>query len=390
MAPRWMSRDVLLISFSAFFADLGYQAVQAIFPIYLVLTLSANPSYLGFANGIAFGGGALFAYLAGFLGVRHSRKWLAVFGSAFILLMPLVGAAVNPLLAIALFASGWWARNFRVPPRRAMLADAVRKEDLGKTFGFLHALDIGGGALAVLALLAMVYLKFSQNKMLLFAAVPLAVSVALLLVTRDIRRKERSKPATRIASGKIVIEKSAFKGIMAATALYGFSYYSLGFPILTIAEGSKSVALGILSYGIYLGVSAFTGYFIGSRKGINKIKALGYLGYILSGAGTAMLAIGYLLGNVLWAFYLGVSLMGFGLGVIETLEPSIISLLRGAAKLDIGMGTLQGARSIGLFSANVIMGILYVLSPSDSYFYAAAVSMLAGIIVLSYGRDFRE
>ncbi len=387
---EWLNRDVLLISFSAFFADLGYQAVQALFPIYLVLTLSSSSFYFGLANALAFGGGALFAYIAGLLGVKYSRKWLAVLGSVFIILMSLVGLTMNPIIAIVLFSGGWWARNFRVPPRRAMLADAVQKKDLGKAFGFLHALDIGGGALAVVALLALISMKFSQNVVLLVTAMPITVSVFLLIVTRDIRRRRRVLPFPAKQTKSFTIEKGAFRGVIIATALYGFAYYSLGFPILTIAEGSNNSALGIASYAVYLGISAITGYYIGSRKGLNKVKALGYLGYILTGIGTALLATGYLLGSNIWILYLGVALMGFGLGVVETLEPSIISLVRRAAKLDIGMGSLQGARSVGLFSANLIMGILYVVSPAYSYAYATAISIAAGAIMLSMGKGFKD
>ena len=386
--PRWMNRDVLLISFSAFFADLGYQAVQALFPIYLVLTLSSNALLFGVANAVAFGGGALLAYFAGLLGNTHSRRLLAVVGSACMLLMPAVGLSINPLLAILLFALGWWGRNFRVPPRRAMLADSSRTNDLGKSFGFLHALDIGGGMFAVIWLLLALGSGMSQENAFLLTAIPITVSTLLLVATRDIRKRRRSATARETGSARFRINRSTYRGVIIATALYGFSYYSLGFPILTIAQSSSNILLGIGSYAVYLGVSAFTGYFIGSRKRLNRIKALGYLGYILSGAGTGLLALGYALHSTFLLYYIGVALMGFGLGVVETIEPVLIALVRGAVKLDTGMGALQGSRSFGLFFANLIMGVLYLVSPTDSYLYATVVSVAAGVIVLAAGRGF--
>jgi hypothetical protein len=51
---KWLTRDVLLISLSAFFADAGYQALIAGFPLFLVLYLLA----VGFLYMI----GPLFAY----------------------------------------------------------------------------------------------------------------------------------------------------------------------------------------------------------------------------------------------------------------------------------------------------------------------------------------
>ncbi len=381
-----MNEGVLFISFSALFADLGYQTVQALFPIYLVLSLYSSPLYFGIANAFAYGGGALFAYSSGLLSSRYSRKWLAVLGSVFIVLLSMIGLTINPLVAIALFAAGWWARNFRVPPRRAMLTDYSSREDRGKAFGFLHALDIGGGMLSVVALILLLGAGLRQNTIFLLTAIPLFMSVLMLLLTTDIRRKDTSLKAQ--GARKAAMSSSTYKGILLATALYGFSYYSLGFPILTIAKSSGPL-LGIGSYGVYLGVSAATGYYIGSRKGLNRIKALGYLGYMLSGIGTGLLAVGYASGGALWVYYLGIAMMGFGLGVIETMEPTIVSLIRSAAGLDSAMGSLQGSRGLGLFFANLVMGLLYVISPSYSYIYAAAVSIAAGAIVLAAGRGLK-
>lgn len=385
-----MTRDVLLISFSAFFADLGYQAVQAIFPIYLVITLASTPLAFGIANAMAFGGGALLAYVGGVLSDRYSRKWIAIAGSTVILLMSAIGLTVSPVIAVALFTGGWWGRNFRVPPRRAMLTDASRKEDLGKVFGFLHALDIGGGMLAVVVLLLLLLGSVSQRDILLITAIPLTVSILLLLATRDIRESSRNVRNQRRQSAASGANRRTFNGIILATALYGFSYYSLGFPILTIARAASSDLLGIGSYGVYLGVSAITGYYIGSRKGINRIKALGYLGYMLSGVGTAVLALSYAMGYGTGAFYLGVAMMGFGLGVVEMMEPTIISLVRKEVRIGKGMGSLQGSRSLGIFFGNLIMGILYVSSPAYSYTYAAVVSIIAGALVIYYGSGFRQ
>ncbi len=390
LLPKWLNKDVLLLSFSAFFADLGYQAIQAIFPIYLVITLASTPLAFGIANALAFGGGAFLAYLGGVLSDRYSRKWIAVLGSALILLMSAIGLTTNPIFAIALFIGGWWGRNFRVPPRRAMITDASRKEDLGKVFGFLHALDLGGGMFAVIILILLLIANVSQRSIILITAIPLTISVSLLILTRDIRESKhkpmyQNKPDTDSRANK-----RAFNGIIFATALYGFSYYSLGFPILTIAKVAGSNLLGIGSYAVFLGVSAVTGYYIGSRKGINKVRALGYLGYMLSGLGTAVLALAYGLNYGTGALYLGVALMGLGLGVIETMEPTIISLVRREVKIGKGMGSLQGSRSLGIFFGNLIMGILYVSNPSYSYSYAAAVSIVAGILVIYYGAGFRQ
>ncbi len=383
-----MNRDVLLISFSAFFADFGYQAIHAIFPIFLVITLSAPASAFGLANAIAYGIGSFFGYLGGIVSDKYSDKKVAILGNLFIPLMSLVGLTVSPAVAIALFAGGWWARNFRTPPRRSLLVGSTTERNRGRVFGFLHALDIGGGMLSVAILLILVAAGIAFSSILLLTIIPLAISTLLLLPTRDIRRNDKKSKPVQARTKRERINRRTFRGIVLSAALFGFSYYSLGFPILTIAQKSTDI-LGIASYGVYLGVSAITGYWIGSKK-LNYVKGLSILGYTLSGIGTAILALGYLYNSSVAILYVGVAILGFALGVIETFEPTIISFVKGIRKLGKGMGTLTASRSVGIFMGNLIMGVLYVLSPLYSYSYAAIVSVAAGVIMYRMGSGFKD
>ncbi len=381
---------MLLISLSAFFADLGYQTALAIFPIFLVITLKAPAYEFGLANAIAFGIGSMFGYAGGLLNDRFDGKWVAVAGNAFIPLISLVGLASSPVTAIALFSGGWWARNFRSPPRRAMLASSSSEADRSRVFGFLHALDIGGGMVSIMILVLLLLYGLGFKDILLLTALPLAISTLLLLFSSSNSKANGRRQSTQSLqkAQPAKIKSSTYKGIIIATLLYGFSSYSLGFPIITIAQTSSSL-LGIASYGIYLGVSAFAGYYIGAKK-LNRIRALGLAGYLLSGLATLMLGIAYILHAGVAVFYISVAILGFSLGAIETIEPTIISLIKGARNIGRGMGSLSASRSIGIFFANIIMGLLYVLNPSYSYIYSGIISIAAAAIVLYMGRGFRS
>ena len=388
--PYWMTKDVLLVSFSAFFADVGYQTGIALFPLVLVTALGASAYTFGLATAVAFGIGSFFGYLGGLMSSKFNDKYVAILGNAFIPLISLMGLASSPFIAIVLFCGGWWARNFRTPSRRAILVNATTKEDRGKAFGFLHMLDIGGGALSIVILLALLLLGISYATILLITILPLTVSTLLLLFTKETKGhlSAAAKGKFQAVTKKVKIAGKTYKGIIAATALYGFSSYSFGFPIITLSQVSGQV-IAIASYGLYLGVSAIAGYYFGSR-GWNKVRTLSLAGYMLSGLGTLAIAIGYFLGLGTVSLLLGVVILGIGLGAIETLEPTIISFIKKNKDLGKGMGTLAGSRSLGIFSANLIMGILYVFNPTESYLYAAIVALIAGFIVLRYGRGFSE
>src|SRR5665213_303607 len=116
-----MTRDALLLCFSAFFADLGYQGVAGLFPLYIVFTLHEPVYWYGIVTAIAFGAGSLFAYVGGLAGDRFDKKYISIAGNAFIPLMAFSGLAHALWLSALLFILGWWARYFRTPARRALL-----------------------------------------------------------------------------------------------------------------------------------------------------------------------------------------------------------------------------------------------------------------------------
>ncbi|MEM0120661.1 MAG: MFS transporter, partial [Thermoprotei archaeon] len=88
---HWLTKNVLLISFSAFFSDLGYQLVVALIPIYLILVLGAPAYVFGVFMSLSYGLGSLFAYFGGRLGDKYGKKRVSVLGNSLIPLMSLSG-----------------------------------------------------------------------------------------------------------------------------------------------------------------------------------------------------------------------------------------------------------------------------------------------------------
>ena len=142
--------------------------------------------------------------------------------------------------------------------------------------------------------------------------------------------------------------------------------------------------MAVLAYVVFFGVSALTGLVVGKFNKRN-VKALALAGYLTGGIGAAGMAVVSTLHGSAYLFYPVVALMGLALGVIETLEPTIISLIIPPKKTGSGMGALTATRSLGLFFANILMGLLYNIQGSWvwAYGYAAILAVLAAGILLS-------
>lgn len=131
---------------------------------------------------------------------------------------------------------------------------------------------------------------------------------------------------------------------------------------------------------IYLGVSAVSGYVLGAGRP-SAARSLWLLGYLPSAVGSGLIGVSELLHLSAAAFYLSVGVLGLGMGGVETFEPTLVSSIVGPTRLSRGMGFLTVSRSIGQFLSNLIMGLLFSMSRSLPYFYAAASALLAALVL---------
>jgi MFS family permease len=379
---------VWAIAGSAFFADLGYQAVLAAFPLFLVVALHQPVWEYGLAASLSYGGGALFSWYGAKIGDRIGHRKLAILGNSFIPLLSLSAMITNPIWAVGFLTGGWWARNLRSPSRRVLLVRAVQDEDQrASAFGFLHALDVGGGALAGVAVLLAVLSHSDYRWLFLATAVPLIISTLLLTKTSEPNQTTDNTPASQtVKPSDQAPSTQATRSLLIAATLYGFTFYSAGFPVLTLAQRGNGVALGIVAFLLIQLTSALTGYLLPrylDAKLWRRVRSLGWFGYLAMGLGSGLIGLGYSLHRNLALLLLGVIVTGYSLGAVETLEPTVMSVLRSGNQTGRGFGSLSAARSTGTFIANLVMGLLYGVAVGLAYGYAALLAIAAAIVMLA-------
>ncbi|MDT7969032.1 MAG: MFS transporter, partial [Vulcanisaeta sp.] len=366
--------EVLKISFSAFFADLGYQAAVVMFPLIFVIYLGAPMWLYGIAEAINYGLGSLMAFLGGLAGDRFGRWRVAVLGNAVIISVSFLGFARYWWQALLIFMVGWWFRNFRTPPRRAMLTEVTDPSERGEAFGLLHALDIAGAALSITYTAVLLFLRFPVEYLLLITATPLVVSTILLALVRA----GRGANAGSISMAEFRRLGRALWLIVISTFFFGFSQYSFGFPVITTAEFTHEDYLAVITYGVFLAASSLFGYVFGKSR-INEYVGLSFLGYLLGVFASLGFALLSPLGVV--GIYPAAFLLGVAVAATETFEPTIISKVAPEERMGLGMGLLSFGRSVGIFLANTVMGLLYQIHYSYAYYFAAASSLVSFLIV---------
>jgi MFS family permease len=366
--------EVLKISFSAFFADLGYQAAVVMFPLVFVVYLGAPMWLYGVAEAINYGLGSLMAFLGGLAGDRFGRKRMAILGNALIIPVSFLGFAKYWWQALLIFMVGWWFRNFRSPPRRAMMTEVTDPSERNEAFGILHALDIAGAVLSITYAAILLFVKFPVEYLLLITAAPLVVSTLLIALVNA----GRGSSAGSVSFTELRGLGRVLWLVVVSTFFFGFSQYSFGFPVITTAEFTHEDYLAVVAYGVFLATSAVFGYVFGKSR-INEYAGLSYLGYLLG----VFASLGFALLSPMGVtgIYPAASLLGVAVAATETFEPTIISKVAPRERMGMGMGLLSFGRSIGIFLANTVMGLLYQLHYSYAYYFAAASSFTAFLVV---------
>ncbi len=369
------SQEVYKISFSAFFADLGYQAAVALFPLILVVIFHVPLALYGLIEGINYGGGIFMGFLGGLLADKYGAKRVAVSGNAVVTLIALTGLAANYVQATAFFMIGWFARNFRSPPRRVMILDVTYPEERREAFSILHALDVLGASLALVYVTLGLYYKVDIAYLTIPAIAFLLVSTILLA---SVRMRGLAKEFKQMIPKR---SERVMWGVIFSTMLFAFSQYSFGFPIITSYEVSGELYLATATYLVFLVSSSAFGYLLG-RTRFSDVKGLSFLGYGLAGLASLGYALTSHLGLAfIWAFSV---VLGLAVAATEVFEPTIIA--RVSRHEGVGMGLLSFGRSVGIFLSNAIMGYLYQFSYVYSYLFAAVASFVAGLIIILLSR----
>jgi len=381
---------------------MGYQAVTAVFPLLIVIELKEPVYVYGLLLALSYGVGSVFSLFGGRLGDKHGKKKISLIGNLLIPLMSLSALFPNVFLLGALFVFGWWARYFRTPARRAWLVEVSSPLYRSKIFGFLHALDVGGGMIAVVYSVILVLFKVPLRDIVLITIIPLIISSVSLALARTkpnedfvLMQQQQAVESEKEDSGSHKNEPRdvnayVFRALLISATLFGFSYYALGFPIVTVARSQNSAVLGIITFGIYLGVSAAAGYLLGSIRSKTPFRTLWSLGYLVAAISSLVIGSSYAFHYGLGLYYVGAAGLGFATGSIETFEPVLTSTLVKSKKLSSGMGWLSSSRALGLFVSNIAMGILFTFSEFDSYLYAAVTAFAAAMILLAVEMKVRR
>jgi MFS family permease len=380
----WLTRDVLGMSLTSFFSDLGHEMATAILPLFII-SIGAPPAALGAIEGVADALSSFIKLGAGWASDKVGRrKPIAVAG--YLLTGLTTGAfalaTTWPHVLIAR-SIGWLGRGIRGPVRDAMLADAVPPEARGRAFGF-HRMGDTLGAVLGPALAFVLLGAFNYRALFVLTLIPGVLSA--LTFAAFVRERANAPIKGGNFLGMVNGLPTKFKLFLIGVGLFGAGDFAHSLLTLRAAQmltpslgaaqaGHIAIALYVLHNILYAGMSYPVGA-LADRFGKRGLLALGYLIAAVMGLGwmVAIPQVAYL--SLLFA------LGGTFIAAEDALESAVAADLLPAEIRGTGYGVLATVNGLGDFISSLAVGALWTaVNPAAGFAYAVVLSVIGAVVV---------
>lgn len=364
--PRWLTRNVRVLSAVSLAQDAASELLYPVLPLFITGVLGAPPVAVGVIEGVAEGSAAAAKYVSGRVSDRSGRKplvrlgyGLAALGKVIVALawiwpVVLAGRVVDRL-----------GKGIRGAPRDALLAEDVEPGDLGRVYGFHRMADTLGAVIGPLAGLAI--LAATQDNLraaLWIAVIPAVLSVLLVGLARE---KAPEAPAPPLAEGGAPVERvraplpQRVRRVSLLLALIAIVNFPDALVLLRVSELGFS-AMGVvgvyLLYNLVYSAVSYPAGALSDRLPRARVYALGL----------ACFAVGYLgLGLVDggWAVVALMLVYGGFNGLTDGVGKAWITSLTPPAQRGHAQGLFQGLSGGAVLLAGLWAGLAWEVGPGS-------------------------
>jgi len=376
MNQKETKKTIRTFALASFLNDLGSDMIYPIWPLFVTSVLGAPMSALGFIDGLGEAIVSISQAVSGYISDRIRKRkifvWIGyLFGS-----LSRVGYAISSVWQHLIpFRILDRAGKIRSAPRDAIIADISTKENRGKNFGLLRAMDNLGAVCGIIVCILFFKLLGYRNLFLL-AAIPSVIGASLIF--HLIREK---KPADiKIYKGLSLkdLDKN-FKLFLLLSSFFALGSFSYSFLLIYAKEFGFQTAFVPVLYLVFTAVASIFSVPFGKLSDKIGRKQVLMLSYIFWG----LVCLSFIFFRSHLAIILAFVLYGLHKGALEPVQKTFVSELSPIKYRASSLGGFQMAVGLCALPASLIAGVLWdKISIFMPFYFSLSLTALSIIMLI--------
>lgn len=367
-------RVMTVFSSASFLNDFGSDMIYPVWPLFVTSVLGVNMAVLGLIDGLGDAIVSISQAGSGYLSDRVRKRKVFIWtgylcGSASRVGYALSNAWQHLIPFRILDRSG----KIRGAPRDAIVADISTRENRGRNFGLLRAMDNLGAVCGIIAcILLFTYLGY--RNLFLLASIPSLISIVLVLAFIKDRKTERIYKG--ISLKDITLN---FKLFLLLSAIFALGSFSYSFLLVSAKEmGFETVFIPVL-YLIFTAIASLMSLPFGKLADVVGRKYVLILSYLFWG----VLCLGFIYTKSYVEVLLLFGLYGLHKGAIEPVQRTFVSELSPTEYRASMLGTFQMIVGLCALPASVVAGLLWVnFGMSAPFYFSLGLTSLTVALML--------
>jgi MFS family permease len=342
----------------------------------LVAAVGGGPEVLGLIEGVADASASLLQLVSGYLADR-SRRLKAITFAGYA-----IANVARPLLA---FATAWWqilairfadraGKGIRTAPRDALVADTSARTARGLAYGFHRAMDNAGAVVGPAAAYLMLQRGLSMRVVFACAAIPGALTLALL----GFAVREQGTPRRAGAMQLGLPASPDYRRFLLAIFIFTLGSSSDAFLLWRAQEVGVAVAYAPILWMVLAIVKSST-----STIGGRLSDTVGRRILILAGwAVYAAVYVGFALARAQWHIWVLFAVYGTFYGLSEGPESALVVDLVSEEWRGRALGAYNAVIGLAALPASLMFGVVYQTAGAEAAFAMGAGLATAAALIL--------
>ncbi|HXL03030.1 MAG TPA: MFS transporter [Candidatus Atribacteria bacterium] len=376
-------RFIVFMGLVSLFGDIVYEGARGVIGPYLAL-LGASASVVGLVGGLGEFIGYALRLFSGFIADRTRAYWLFTFiGYGLLFSIPLLSLANTWWVAAIFIILERAGKAFRSPARDTILSYATKEVGRGFGFGIHEALDQIGAIIGPLIFSFILFFGGDYRSGFSILWIPALIVIGILVIARNqLPHPEKLETSKELEEkdDKIFSRVFILYSLFTFLAVAGFA----NFPLISYHLKIKSIMSDVqipTFYALAMGVDALIALLIGrayDRVGLRTLMVIPLFSLLIPFLAFSNSFASVIIGIILW---------GIVLGVHETIMRAAVADLTSISHRGSAYGIFNTIYGLSWLLGGALMGILYEISVSYLIILAVVFELASIPILLVLQRE---